>query len=187
MSHISTAVESAMHCLLYLVSEDGEPPQLPIKDIAEMQGVSAQYLAKIFTKLRHHNLVEATEGTKGGFQLAKPAAEISVFDVVRAVDGKKPLFDCRNIRTQCALFAPEPPAWATAGHCSIHAVMLEAEQQMEASLKQHTLASISETLTDKAPNDYGEQVIRWFGDKQTLRQNKRQSKALEGQKPCNKR
>ena len=165
MAHISTAVEYATHCLLYLVSVDDIPPRFSIKDLAQMQGVPPQYLAKIFTKLRQANLVQATEGLKGGFQLARPAAEISMLDIVHAVDGDKSLFDCQNIRTRCALFNQQPPSWATAGLCSIHAVMVEAEQKMKESLSHHTLDSINNILIEKAPADYSDQISTWFNDK----------------------
>ncbi|MBE0777079.1 Rrf2 family transcriptional regulator, partial [Escherichia coli] len=49
-------------------------------------------------------LVAATEGVRGGFRLARPANEISVLDVVRAIDGDKSIFECREVRERCAIF-----------------------------------------------------------------------------------
>jgi Rrf2 family protein len=89
MSHISTAVEYGLHCLLYLSEPAAGVHEASSKDLAELQGVPVEYLAKLFTKLSKAGIVVATEGVRGGFKLARPAAQISVLDVVRAIDGNK--------------------------------------------------------------------------------------------------
>ena len=130
MTHITTGVEYALHCLLFLVDSDEEQPLASARDLAELQGVPADFVAKLFTKLQKAGIVAATEGVRGGFRLARAPATISVLDIVEAIDGQKPLFECRNIRSQCALFEGDTPDWATRGVCSIHAVMLEAEPKL---------------------------------------------------------
>ncbi len=117
MSHISTGVEYGLHCLLFLAGPPAGVTEATVRDLAEMRGVSVEYLAKLFTKLQRAGLVVATEGARGGFALARSAERISVLDVVSAIDGKKSLFDCRNIRTGCAVFgskAPDGPRAASA-------------------------------------------------------------------------
>ena len=121
MSHISAGVEYGLHCLLYLTEPAPGVPEASVRDLAELQGVPIDYLAKLFTKLAKAGLVIATEGAKGGFPLARPAAKISVLDVVIAIDGDKALFDCKEIRSRCAVFGDEAPSWATSGVCAIHA------------------------------------------------------------------
>ena len=141
-SFISTGVEYGLHCLLYLADTPGGVREASVRDLAELQGVSVDYAAKLFTRLAKAGLVVSTEGIRGGFALARPAHDITVHDVVEAIDGDKRLFDCREVRTQCALFDEQAPAWATRGTCSIHAVMQEAERSMREALKQHTLAEM---------------------------------------------
>jgi Rrf2 family protein len=126
------------------------------------KGVSVEYVAKLFTKLQKADLVVATEGVGGGFRLAREAGSISVLDVVTAIDGKKALFDCREIRSRCALFGGKPPAWATRGVCSIHAIMLEAETRMREVLASHTLADLAARVDAKAPRDFGAAVAKWL-------------------------
>ena len=128
-----------------------------------------EYVAKLFTKLSRAGIVAATEGVRGGFRLARPAAEISVLDVVNAIDGNKALFDCREIRANCAVFGDKPPAWATRGVCSIHAVMLDAEKRMTESLAAHSLADLATRTVQKAPATYGHQVVRWLGHRSSTR------------------
>lgn len=165
MSHISTGVEYGLHCLLYLTRSQAAVDEASVRDLAELQGIPNEFLAKLFTKLAKAELVVATEGIKGGFRLARAADRITVHDVVVAIDGDKPLFDCREIRGRCAVFESGPPAWATRGVCSIHAVMQSAEGAMRAELKQHTLADLVHRTMDKAPASYGPQVVQWLTDR----------------------
>lgn len=112
---------------LYLAGPRGAATGASVRDLAELQGVSMGYLAKIFTKLYKAGLVVATGGIRGGFVLARSAGAISALDVVEAIDGDKPLFECRDIRSSCAAFGGKAPTWSTKGVCSIHAIMIGAE------------------------------------------------------------
>ena len=159
MALYSASVEYGLHCLLFLV--DGETYASSF-DLAELQGVSPAFVAKLFARLKRAGLVESLEGVGGGYRLARPAAEISVLDVVTALEGTKPLFQCKDIRVKCALFGAAPPAWASNGRCSIHAVMLEAEREMQQVLASHSLADIATRFTRKAPKTFPVQVAAWF-------------------------
>jgi Rrf2 family protein len=134
-----------------------------------LQGVPVEYMAKLFTKLSRAGIVAATEGVRGGFRLARPAASISVLDIVNAIDGEKALFDCREIRANCAVFDDKPPAWATRGVCSIHAVMLDAEKRMNEALAAHSLADLAARTVEKAPAAYGHQVVKWLAHRSANR------------------
>ncbi|WP_295998519.1 Rrf2 family transcriptional regulator [Rugamonas sp.] len=162
MSHISTGVEYALHCLLLLADLPPDAPEPSARDLAELQGIPAEYVAKLFTKLNKAGLVIAAEGVKGGFALARKPERISVRDVVDAVDGAKPLFDCREIRSRCAVFGDSPPAWASKGVCSIHAVMQAAEKAMRATLEAHTLADLAARTAAKAPASFAPAVVHWL-------------------------
>src|SRR4051794_19920754 len=104
MAHITTGVEYGLHCLLFLVG--GRTAS--VRDLADLQGVPVEYVAKLFTKLQKAGLVVASEGARGGFRLAREPRSISVLDVVIAIDGKKQLFECREIRGRCAIFGRKP-------------------------------------------------------------------------------
>jgi Rrf2 family protein len=169
VSYISNAVEYGLHCLLYLVDSSGQSVTASTRDLADLQGVSAEYLAKVFTKLHQAELVVGVEGSGGGFALARAPEQISVLDVIVAIDGKKPLFDCRDIRLGCAVFGSSTPRWASKGVCSIHAVMLEAEARMRTVLANHTLASITARVSAKAPATFNTDISNWFAERPLLR------------------
>src|SRR5919112_6764385 len=61
----------------------------PVKGekLAEAQDIPLQFLEHILLELKHHGIVRARRGAKGGYWLARPAEEVSIADVVRAVEG----------------------------------------------------------------------------------------------------
>ena len=160
MALYSTSVEYGLHCLLPLCAPDVHASS---QDLADFQGVSSAYVAKIFASLKRAGLVVALEGAGGGYRLARAAADISVLDVVQALQGDKPLFQCNEIRGNCAVFGGRPPAWANRGLCSVHAVMIEAEQQMRKVLAAHSLADLAARVGNKAPKAFPRAVQAWFG------------------------
>lgn len=167
MAHLTSSVEYGLHCLLWLV--DAEATPLSAKDLADLQGVSPTFLAKIFQKLEKAGIVRAIGGLRGGYQLAKAPADISFLAVVDAIEGDKPLFDCREIRGRCALFGDKPPSWATDGTCAIHAVMLKAEKSMRATLAGCSLADVAGALDRKMPQAFPGEVRTWLDGRHRAR------------------
>lgn len=162
MAYITAGVEYGLHCLVYLVEPLGEERAASVRDLADLQGIPAEYVAKLFTKLQKAGLVSASEGARGGFKLAKPAKSISVLDVIVAIDGEKPLFECREIRAKCAVFDGKPGTWATRGVCVIHAIMLDAEARMRKALSSRTLNDVVGHLRSKAPAAYRQKIVDWL-------------------------
>jgi Rrf2 family protein len=71
--------------------------------IAEAQGIPAPFLENILLQLKRAEIVDAQRGAEGGFRLARPAGEISVADVIRAVSG--PMATVRGVRPQAVDYA----------------------------------------------------------------------------------
>lgn len=170
MAYIGTGVEYALHCLLWIACPLEQPPSS--RDLAEMQGVPLPFLKKILSKLEKAGIVEASGGIRGGYRLARPPEKISVLNVVDAVDGHKPLFDCQEIRGRCALFEGKPPAWSMRGVCGIHAVMIRAEKAMREDLAKTSLMSLAGSAPSKA-SDISDQVHDWFADRYAAREDAR--------------
>ena len=68
------------------VALHAEQGPVPLADISERQGISLSYLEQLFARLRKHGLVSSVRGPGGGYYLARPSAQISVADIVVAVD-----------------------------------------------------------------------------------------------------
>lgn len=165
MSLYGASIEYGVHCLLHLVDVPDDV-WLSAKDVAEFQGVPGPYVAKLFTQLKDAGILVSNEGVQGGFRLSRDAAEISVLDVVDALETDKQLFHCREVRGWCVLHDGRPPAWATAGMCELHATMLAAEQRMRAELQRATLRSLTAAVEKKVPGEFGERAHAWFADRQ---------------------
>jgi len=159
MSHITTSVEYAIHGLLWLVNND---KPLSSRDIADLQVISPSFLAKIFPKLEKAGIVTASDGVRGGYRLARPADKISFLEIVDAIEGEKPLFDCQEVRGRCAVYGESAPRWAVAGTCAVHAVMLEAEKAMRQALAVRTLGDVAARFGHKAPRHFLADVQDWI-------------------------
>ncbi|MGY4476651.1 RrF2 family transcriptional regulator [Bradyrhizobium sp. USDA 3364] len=163
MAHLTVSVEYGIHCLLWLVGSGDKP--LSSRDLAELQGISPSFVAKIFPKLERAGIVQASEGAGGGYVLAKAPEQISFLDIVDAIEGDKPLFDCQDVRLRCQLFGARPPTWAAKGTCAVHAVMLRAEKAMRDALADQTLADVAQRFGRAAPAAFFGEVQDWISDR----------------------
>ena len=68
------------------------------EQIAQAQSIPLKFLENILLELRHDGLVSSQRGADGGYWLARPAAEISLAEVIRAVEG--PLANVRGVRPE---------------------------------------------------------------------------------------
>jgi Rrf2 family protein len=100
---ISAKEDYAVRAGLELALAGGGP--LKREQIAQAQDIPTAFLQNILAELRHAEIVEAIRGRDGGFRLARPAAEITVADIIRAVSG--PLATVRGIRPPSIDYAPD--------------------------------------------------------------------------------
>jgi Rrf2 family protein len=161
----SVGVENAMHCLLYMVNlEEGK--SVGIRDLATFQGISETYLSKVYAKLSNLGIIKSMPGVKGGYALARSAEEITFWDVVEAVEGSEPFFQCAEIRQNNILVDKDNlPDTYTKCPCLIKVVMLEAEDEMRKYLSNKTLAWLyDEVYNKKLPKEVEKATIEWFSN-----------------------
>lgn len=164
--------EYALHSMLILATQQGP---VSISDLASYQRIPERFLAKLFTRLKKAKLVKGTEGISGGFILARTAEDITVLEMLRAVDPGRGLFACAEIRRNCALFGEAPPGWAVSGPCRIHAFMDAAERELQGFLASKTLADLVCEYSCKAPKAFAEATEGWFRDRKRGRVARRQA------------
>lgn len=174
MPHISRGVEYALHCMLYL-GESSDPGGPSVRELAEFQGVPEAFVGKLFTRLEKSGLVRSSLGVRGGYELARPAERITVLEVVEAVDGRRPLFQCTEVRRNCVLFGESPPVEVTRGVCGIHRVMQEADTAMRTYLESRTLADIGAEVSGKLPVRLLKDGRDWFESRALDRAARRRS------------
>ncbi|CDP52164.1 Predicted transcriptional regulator of 4-carboxym uconolactone decarboxylase, Rrf2 family [Devosia sp. DBB001] len=135
---LGDGVEQAIHCVLLLsgLAADGA---LPAVALAEYHGVKTSYLLKHLQAMGGAGLLVSIPGPRGGYRLARPAMEITLLDIVLAVEGSAPAFRCAEIRQR----GPEPlPAQFHRLPCGVASAMLRAERAYRAELANITIADI---------------------------------------------
>lgn len=86
MISVTSKSRYAVVAMAELARSSGAP--VPIGALAERRGMPVQFLEQLFSTLRRAGLLESRRGAKGGYTLARPADEITVLEVVQALDGK---------------------------------------------------------------------------------------------------
>jgi Rrf2 family protein len=110
MLRLTKKADYGLMALKYLAEQAGEGSSArSAKDIAEAYHIPPPLLAKILQTLARAGLLVSHAGTNGGYALARPAKEISAFEVIRAIDGPLFITSCITIHGTCDL----------AGHCTI--------------------------------------------------------------------
>jgi len=82
---LTTKGRFAVTAMIDLALRDGEGPTT-LSDISARQKISLSYLEQLFGRLRRQGLVKSTRGPGGGYQLAKQTGEVSVAEIILAVD-----------------------------------------------------------------------------------------------------
>ncbi len=127
----------ALRAMLILAARTGEPPMCAA-EIARAAKLSPKFLEAILLELRKSGLLVSHRGCKGGFQLARPAKQISFADVVRVTDGSLALAPCANevAPARCEDCLDEDS-------CQIRHALLKARVQTDAVLRAYDLAGAS--------------------------------------------
>ena len=101
-----------VHAMYDLAFYGPEGPQ-PLKAIAQRQDVPEAYLEQLMGPLRRAGLVKAVRGAQGGYLLAKPPGQITVGQVVGALEGEVKLADCLLEESACrkACVCPTRLVW----------------------------------------------------------------------------
>lgn len=102
---LSTKGRYAVTAMLDLALNANDGNKVTLADISEFQGISLSYLEQLFARLRQTKLVSGTRGPGGGYRLSRPASEITIAEIIHAVDertGKEKVMkvDERHQKTQ---------------------------------------------------------------------------------------
>ena len=135
---LSEGVEWGLHCVSALA---GLPPgaTLPTRSLAIYHGLSETYLSKHLQALANAGIIESVPGPRGGYRLVRSPEEITLLEVVEAIDGREPVFRCTEIRQRGPL-ALEPEAYRLP--CGIHVAMARAEKAWRDALRAQTVADL---------------------------------------------
>ena len=104
MLRLTKKADYGLMALKYLAEQSaqtGAPAAQSAKDIAQAYHIPPPLLAKILQTLARAGILVSHAGTNGGYALARPATEISAFEVIRAIEGPVFITSCVTVRGEC--------------------------------------------------------------------------------------
>lgn len=141
---ISTRSEYGLRALMEMAQQPEKAHSL--RDIANRQNISLDYLEQIMPALKSAELIRARRGAQGGYTLAREAATITVYDVMTALEGDFDPMQCLSAQS-----LPLPPegepigdGCGASGSCAVQEVWRQVKNVVEAVLKKITLAQLIE-------------------------------------------
>ena len=148
--HVSSKAEYAVRACIELARNDtGKPMSAEV--VAMQADLPAKFLEAILTELRNAGLVQTVRGPHGGCRLARPATQISVADIMRAVEGA--LADVRGI-------APEALDYPEAAQ-SLRSVWVATRAAVRMVLESTTIAHLAAAQLPPVVDTYLEQPGAW--------------------------
>lgn len=131
---VSTKGRYGIRALAHLARSYSDSQNLPvsIKEICKSEKFSNRYLENIFVKIRKAGLVKSLKGERGGFMLAKNPAEISVYDILRAVETEVAPSRCSIDVTACT----------RAKYCGIRGIWMGLNEKIRDYLMQTNLEQV---------------------------------------------
>lgn len=138
-----------IRALLYLAMEN-QRNFVPIKEISEKLNISFHFLTKILQNLTQHELVISFKGPKGGVSLARKADEISILDIVAAIDGS-------DIFSRCLL---DLPGCSIEKPCPLHIMWGQIRENLRMSLQRAVLLNLAKEIRNGEIRLYEAPVLR---------------------------
>lgn len=135
---LSRGCEYAIQAMIYLATQPQDAPILQ-RDIATALNIPPYFLGKILQLLSRSGLVNSFKGKSGGFVLARPLHEVSLYDVVLAMEGPTFLCGCILGFPGCDDRTP----------CPVHNQWKSLKQELVQMLQQQTIADLGHDIHAK--------------------------------------
>ncbi len=137
MLKFSKRIELSLLALQFMATRNaGEV--VSVKEMAENFELSFDFLSKNLQQLQRAGLVQSQQGKRGGYQLAKPASEVSVADVLQAIEGKQALVRCLSEADDCSCEVQE--------NCTIKDPILKIQHKIDEVLASISIAEMAEPV-----------------------------------------
>ena len=131
MIRLTKAGEYGLRAVRYLV-ENGDDTRVSIGDISNNKNIPEPFLRKLFKPLVQQGIINSTRGVAGGVKLARKPEEITILEVVEALEGPLSLNECLMADAVCEFMT----------ECGMHDVWEEAQAAMAKVLKSRNLTHL---------------------------------------------
>src|SRR5690242_1513628 len=131
---------------LALRGDRGAPGSSSAREIAEQYAIPIELMAKVLQRLVRRGLLASHQGTRGGYQLARTATNISVADVIQAIDGPVTVTACSTDEGQCEQFSK----------CNVRDPLWRVRERILTALGECTIAELA---ADAPPPPVGKTAV----------------------------
>lgn len=135
---LSTKARYGVRAMVRIALNQKEGP-VQLGTIAEKEGVSEKYLEHLFRQLKASGLILSYRGAKGGYALARPAEKITLYDIVKTLEGNLAPVDCLNQANLCS----------RSSFCATREVWGELQKRIENYLKSKSLSELAREQKEK--------------------------------------
>lgn len=133
---VTRASDYAIRSLIYIAKKpDGTV--FMRSELSKICDIPDSFLGKILQNLAKANILSSERGKKGGFKLNKPTTNITVYDIIKAIEGELSLNECIFDDNFCSIV----------NTCSAHRMWMEIQETMMSKLKSYTLRQLAEEET----------------------------------------
>jgi Rrf2 family protein len=137
MLRLSKKADYALMAMKHLAVR-GDQGSSSAREIAEQYNIPIELMAKVLQRLVRRGLLVSHQGTRGGYQLARRPAQISVADVIQAIEGPVAVTACRTDDGECEQFSK----------CNVRDPLFKVRDRILAALGECTIAELA---SDMAP------------------------------------
>ena len=130
---LSNTSKYAIRAVIYLALYASIEKNIGIKEISGELGIPTPFLGKILQTLAKHKLLDSTKGPHGGFNLNKPAIDISLMEIVEIIDGADTFDQCVIRTSNCSYDNP----------CSLHDKIAPYQKGMRSLMLTETIADLA--------------------------------------------
>jgi len=147
MLRLSKKADYALLAMRHLAA-NADRGAVSARELAEAYDLPPELLAKVLQRLVRGRLLTSIQGIRGGYGLARPAAAISVVDVITAIDGPLTVTACSETNHNCEQFAK----------CDIRDPLWQIKDRIVAALQGTTIAGLAADIVPPAPARKGQPV-----------------------------
>ncbi len=132
MLRLSKKTDYALMAVRHLALAAG-PPSTSAREIAEQYDIPLELMAKVLQRLVRAGVLVSTQGTRGGYTLRRPAASISVSDVIQSIDGPFSVTACSTENSGCDQYSK----------CSVRDPLWQIRERIAAALATVSVAELA--------------------------------------------